>query len=72
MEQTEECTNQISLVVFHPRCADQVILLSPPVSKPAEKVVGEEAVNGVPDDVNVDRLLHPEPEEHSRVYRYCR
>lgn len=62
-------SDQVSLVVFHPRCADQVILLAPPVSKPAEKVVGEEAVNGVSDDVNVHRLLHPEPEEHSRVYR---
>lgn len=54
-------SHQVSLVVFHPRSADEVVLLSPPVTEPPEEVVGEEPVDGVPDYVDIDGLLYPEP-----------
>lgn len=38
-----------------------MVLLPPPVPEAAEEVVGEEAADGVPDDVDVDGLLDPEP-----------
>lgn len=55
-------SDQVSLVVLHARRPDQVVLFTPPVSKTAEKVVGKETVNWIPDYVYVDRLLHPKPE----------
>lgn len=39
-----------------------MILLPPPVPETSEEVVGEETVNGVPYDVDVDGLLYPEPD----------
>lgn len=59
----ERVSDQISLVIFHLGCADQVILLSSPVPKTTKKVIGEETVNGIPDDVYVDRLFYPKPEK---------
>lgn len=59
----ERASDQISLVIFHLGCADQVILLSSPVPKATKKVIGEETVNGIPDDVYVDRLFYPKPEK---------
>lgn len=38
-----------------------MVLLAPPVTKSTEEVVGEEPVDGVPDYVDIDRLLYPEP-----------
>lgn len=38
-----------------------MVLLPPPVPEAPEEVVGEEAADGVADDVDVDRLLYPEP-----------
>lgn len=38
-----------------------MVLLPPPVPETAEEVVGEEAADGVPDYVDVDGLLDPEP-----------
>lgn len=55
--------HQVSLLILHPRRPDQVALLPPPVPEAAEEVVGEEAADGVPDDVDVDGLLDPEPFE---------
>lgn len=53
--------HQVSLLILHPWRADKVVLLPPPVPEAAEEVVGEEAADGVPDDVDVDGLLDPEP-----------
>lgn len=55
------CPHQVSFVVLHPRRADEVVLLAPPVPEAAEEVVGEESIDGVPDDVDVNRLFYPEP-----------
>lgn len=38
-----------------------MVLLPPPVPEAAEEVVGEEAADWVPDYVDVDGLLDPEP-----------
>lgn len=38
-----------------------MVLLPPPVPEAAEEVVGEKAADGVPDYVDVDGLLDPEP-----------
>lgn len=38
-----------------------MVLFSSPVTKTTEEVVGQKPVDGIPDDVNVDRLLYPEP-----------
>lgn len=54
-------SHKVSFVVFHPRRADEVVLLAPPVPEAAEEVVGEESIDGVPNDVDVHRLLYPEP-----------
>lgn len=54
--------HQVSLLILHPWCPNQVVLLPPPVPEAAEEVVGEEAADGVPDYVDVDGLLYPEPE----------
>lgn len=54
-------SHQVSLVVFHPGGPDEVVLLAPPVTEATEEVVGEEPVDGVPDYVDVDGLLYPEP-----------
>lgn len=62
---SESTSDQISLVILHLGCADQVILLSSPVPETTEKVIGEETVNGIPDDVYVDRLFYPKPEKKS-------
>ena len=59
--------HQVSLVVLHPRRADQVVLLAPPVPEAAEEVVGEEAVDGVSDDVDVHGLLHPKPDRKHNI-----
>lgn len=40
-----------------------MVLLTPPVTKATEEVVGKEPVNGVPDYVDIDRLLYPEPDK---------
>lgn len=53
--------HQVSLLILHPRRPDQMALLPPPVPEAAEEVVGEEAADGVSDDVDVDGLLDPEP-----------
>lgn len=45
-----------------------MVLLAPPVPKTPEEVVGEEAVNGISDDVDVDRLLYPEPGRNKDSY----
>lgn len=37
-----------------------MVLLTPPVTKATEEVVGEEPVDGVPDYVDIDGLLYPE------------
>ena len=55
-------SHQVSFVVLHPRGADEVVLFPSPVPEAPEEVVWQEAVDGVPDDVDVDRLLYPEPE----------
>ncbi len=59
----ETASDQISLIIFHLGCADQVILLSSPVPKTTKKVIGEETVNRIPDDVYVDRLFYPKSEK---------
>lgn len=59
-------TDQISLIIFHLGRTDQMILLSPPVPKTSEKVIGKETVNGIPDDVDIYRLIYPEPEKKTR------
>lgn len=43
-----------------------MILLTPPVTKATEKVVGEEPVDGVPDYIDIDRLLYPEPSKDKK------
>jgi len=43
-----------------------VILLSSPVPKTTKKVIGEETVNGIPDDVYIDRLFYPKPEKETK------
>lgn len=43
-----------------------MVLLAPPVTKAAEEVVGEEPVDGVPDYVDVDGLLYPEPYKETK------
>lgn len=63
----KSATDQISLIVFHLGRPDQVILLSSPVPKTSEKVIGEETVNGIPDDVYIYRLIYPEPKKKTRV-----
>lgn len=72
-EQREELgkvqPHQVSLLVLHPRRPNQVVLLPPPVPEAPEEVVGEEAADGVPDDVDVDGLLYPEPAESSGKQR---
>lgn len=57
-------SHQVSFVIFHPRCADQVVLLASPVPEAAEEVVGEESIDGVANDVDVHGLLYPEPGRH--------
>lgn len=42
-------------------------MLSSPVPETTEKVIGEETVNGIPDDVYVDRLFYPKPGEIEKV-----
>lgn len=54
-------THQVSLIIFHPRSSDKVVLLTPPVTKATEEVVGEEPVDWVPDNVYIHGLLYPEP-----------
>lgn len=39
-----------------------MVLLAPPVTEATEEVVGEESIDGVPDYVDIDGLLYPEPE----------
>ena len=64
--QRDRAPHQVSLVVLHPRRADEVVLLPPPVPEPPEEVVGQEAVDRVPDYVDVDGLLHPKPGDRGR------
>lgn len=59
-------SHQVSLIVFHPWRADEVVLLTPPVPEATEEVVGEESIDGVPDYVDIDGLLYPEPDEDKR------
>ena len=54
-------SHQVSLIIFHPWSSDEVVLLTPPVTKATEEVVWEEPVDRVPDYVDIDRLLYPEP-----------
>lgn len=54
-------SHQVSLIIFHPRSTNKVVLFPPPVTKSPEEVVGEEPIDGVPDYVNVNRLFYPEP-----------
>ncbi len=63
----ETASDQISLIIFHLGCADQVILLSSPVPKTTKKVIGEETVNRIPDDVYVDRLFYPKSEKEREI-----
>lgn len=58
-----EGTYQISLVVGHLGGADEVVLLAPPVAEATEEVVGQEAVDGVADDVDVDGFLDLKPDK---------
>lgn len=44
-----------------------MVLLAPPVTEATEEVVGEEPVDGIPDYVDIDRLLYPEPGEVEEV-----
>lgn len=54
-------TDQVSLFILHLRGPDQVVLLTPPVTKPTKEVVREEAIDWISDDVDVHRLLYPKP-----------
>lgn len=38
-----------------------MVLLAPPVTKATEEIVGEEAIDGVPDYIDIHRLIYPEP-----------
>lgn len=39
-----------------------MVLLAPPVTKATEEIVGEEAIDGIPDYVDIHRLLYLEPD----------
>lgn len=55
-------THQVSLIILHARCSDQVVLLPPPVPEATEEIIGQKAVDGVSDYIDVDGLFYPEPE----------
>lgn len=52
---------QVSLLVFHPWSSDEMVLLTPPVTKATEEVVGEKPADGVADYIYINRLPYPEP-----------
>lgn len=58
---------QVSLLVLHPRCPYQVVLFPTPVPETAEEVIGQEAVDGVSDDVNVHRVIYLKPAEVEKM-----
>jgi len=62
----KQITHQVSLIIFHPWCSDEVVLLTPPVTKATKEIVGQEPVDGVPDYVDIDRLLYPEPDKNKQ------
>lgn len=57
-------THQVALLLPHARRADHVILFPSPVSKSTEEVVRQKPVDGVSDDVDVDRLVSSKPNKH--------
>lgn len=61
-------SHQVSLIILHPWSTDEVVLFPPPVAKATEEVVGEEPADGVPDYVNINRLLYPEPNEDKHKF----
>lgn len=48
-----------------------MVLLTSPVPKATEEVVGKESVDGVPDYVDIDRLLYPKPGKVKEVNMSC-
>lgn len=49
-----------------------MVLLPPPVTEATEEEVGEEPVDGVADDVDVDGLLYPESDrDKDKDVRTC-
>ena len=64
---TKDESHQVSLIILHPRRADQVVLLAPPVTKASEEIIGEEAVDWVSDDVDVHWLFYSKSGTHGQT-----
>lgn len=60
-------THQVALLLPHAGRADHVILLPSPVSKSTEEVVRQKPVDGVSDNVDVDRLVSSKPNKHMNM-----
>lgn len=60
-------THQVALLLPHAGRADHVILLPSPVSESPEEVVRQKPVDGVSDDVDVDRLVSSKPNKHTNM-----
>lgn len=44
-----------------------MVLLAPPVTKATEEIIGEEAIDRVPDYVDIHRLVYPEPDRQKAL-----